>query len=237
MKKYTLTLFFFTSMLASKPVIYGPDSLVYHAFFLFFDENKVSLKLLDKEGECDGYNGNFSENQDLNTIHLYNLKENCSQNPIKDINCEIINIQDSIYFTQKIKCDNNQEYFNHQKPTQKGLIKYYNETIFESMGLKKAFVNSNVVLRERPFNSSTKFICYFENLPTNSNLKPGNYSFIPKNYSLTVIGKTIEKEMINGKNNYWYLVIPATDEYNACILRDTLQFEGWIFGEYIELKE
>ncbi|TGN10335.1 hypothetical protein EHR08_19430 [Leptospira bandrabouensis] len=192
------------------------------------------MKFFGEGDGCDGFNGNFLENNRENIILFYNLKEACSENTLKDIKCKIIPISNSFYFTQKIRCDNNKEYFNHQKPISSGLLKVYKDIKIETLALKSAIAKTNINLRKLPSISSTKFNCHFEHLPINSKLEPGDFTFIPKDYSMTVIGKTIEKDKIEGKENYWFLVIPATNAHNGCLLKQSDQLEGWVFGEYLE---
>lgn len=54
---------------------------------------------------------------------------------------------------------------------------------------------------------------------------------VPSGMKVTVLARTLEKATVGGATNYWYLVqVEGTRSFVG-------PMEGWMFGEFINLKE
>ncbi|WP_232374073.1 hypothetical protein [Leptospira chreensis] len=232
-KKYAFLVFFITTFLNSEPLIFGGNNLGSDEMVLKL-ENSSALYYFNGEGDgCDGFKANFSQNE--NTFNFTNLISNCSNKKLKNFNC-ITKIDDnSLIFAEYLQCDNKLILYNKNKEIKGNLNRNYNGFEVLTLGLKNGTVTSNLKMREKPNTQSKSFTCYFTHID-DDNIKENEINFIPKNINLTIIAKTLAEDTVGDKINFWYLVYPVSDSYNGCLLKNSKQKEGWVFGEYIKFN-
>ncbi|TGL90110.1 SH3 domain-containing protein [Leptospira congkakensis] len=218
--------------LNSEKLIFGENSISSNEMILQL-ENSKALYFLNGEGDgCDGFTASFTYSE--NIYNFFNVNSNCKNKKLKDFKCFTKIDEESIKYQEYLLCDNKLVLYNKSKKVNEGLIKNFKGIQVITQGLKNATVTSNLKMREKPSKDSKSFECFFSHLDDES-ISNKEISFIPKNYTITVIAKTKNEDYIGDKKNFWYLIFPISDSYNGCLLKNSDQKEGWVFGEYIKL--
>ncbi|MCW7494867.1 SH3 domain-containing protein [Leptospira sp. 2 VSF19] len=225
-----LIILLFPLVLNSEKLIFGENSLSSGEMILEL-ENSKAVYFLNGEGDgCDGFTASFSNSE--NIYNFFNVISNCKNKKLKDFKCITKIDEESIKFKEYLLCDNKLVLYNKEKKVNEGLNRKINGIEVITQGLKKGIVTSNLKMREKPSKDSKSFECFFSHLD-DENLNNKEITFIPKNYTITIIAKTKAEDYIGGKKNFWFLISPSSDSYNGCLLKNSNQKEGWVFGEYI----
>ncbi|TGK77689.1 hypothetical protein EHQ19_18995 [Leptospira montravelensis] len=220
-------------VLNSEQLIFGENSLSSNEMNLKL-ENLTALYFLNGEGDgCDGFTASFIFSE--NIYNFSNVISNCKNKELKNFKCITKIDEQSITYHEYLSCDNKLVLYNKSKKVNEGLIRNFKGIEVITQGLKNASVTSNLKMREKPSKDSKSFDCFFSHLD-DENLSNKEISFIPKNYMITVIAKTKTEDYIGDKKNFWYLISPISDSYNGCLLKNSNQKEGWVFGEYIKFN-
>ncbi|PJZ43754.1 SH3 domain-containing protein [Leptospira brenneri] len=233
-KKFTFLILVFPTFLYSEPMIFGGNNLGSDQMVLEI-ENSNAKYYFDGEGDgCEGFNAKSSQNGD--NFIFTNVKSNCNEKKLNDFQCLNEKDDKSLFFTNYLKCDNKLILYNKNKAVEENLNRNYNGFDVITLGLKNGIATSNLKLREKPDSQSRTFTCYFTHIDDDK-VREKDINFIPKNVQLTIIAKTLNDFTVGGKTNFWYLVFPSSDSYNGCLLKNSKQKEGWVFGEYIKFDK
>ncbi|MCW7471873.1 hypothetical protein, partial [Leptospira kanakyensis] len=160
-------------------------------------ENSKALYFLNGEGDgCDGFTASFTFSDDI--FNFSNVISNCKNKKLKDFKCFNKIDEESITYHEYLSCDNKLVLYNKSKKVNEGLIRNFKGIEVITQGLKKATVTSNLKMREKPSKDSKSFDCFFSHLD-DENLNNKEISFIPKNYTITVIAKTKTEDFIGDR--------------------------------------
>jgi hypothetical protein len=203
----------------------GPGG--YMALLVFYLDNVFKMGWVPSG--CDTI-GKY-EIVDKNKVRLYDFKSNYenNKNNKREIVLELKNLKNNFWYNEMLaNSENSITYYPFGAESK--LNKKYKLNDIDVIKLKGEYVaKTNLKIREKPtINSKT--------------IENSNYSFqydfpeyidmFLKGDDFKILGRTIKKDIINNKENYWYLI--KFYEYNTFK-------NGWVFGEYIkkydELKE
>ncbi|TGL55405.1 SH3 domain-containing protein [Leptospira ognonensis] len=230
-KKCAFLILIIPTFLNSETMFFGGNNLGSDEMALTI-ENTNAIYYFNGEGDgCEGFKAKSSQNGDI--YYFTNVISSCTEKKLKDFQCKNKKDDESLIFSDFLQCDNELILYNKNKGVKENQNRNYKGFDVITLGLKRGIAISNLKLREKPNIQSRTFTCYFTHIKDDK-IREKEINFIPKNIKLTIIARTLEEETIGEKRNYWYLVFPASDSYNGCILKNTKQKEGWVFGEYIK---
>ncbi|TGL46705.1 hypothetical protein EHQ55_15145 [Leptospira meyeri] len=230
-KRFTLLFLAFPTFLNSEPIFFGGNNLGSDEMVLKIEDSKA-IYYFNGEGDgCEGFKAEYSQNG--NNFIFTNVISKCNEKKMKSFQCLSEKDNQSVIFAEYLKCDNKLFLYNKNKEVNENLNRNYNGFAVITLGLKTGFATSNLKLREKPNLLSKTFTCFFTHIDDET-IREKEINFIPKNIKLTIIAKTLEEDIVGEKRNFWYLVLPSSDSYNGCLLKNSKQKEGWVFGEYIK---
>jgi len=139
--------------------------------------------------------------------------------------CVVEKDEKNLYRNVKLVCDGPYVYFRQDSIAAAGRQVDIQGVPAVSMGAKNAVVKEAVMFRASPDKTGKVITCKGAGPDEKSS------SALPKGMQLIVLARTMEKARVGNWENYWYYVDPNIDWYSSCDAG-----EGWVFGEFIEMK-
>jgi hypothetical protein len=188
---------------------------------------------IDYIGEgCGGHDGSYKIDRNLILLEADN-DAFCFPNEIKSTNCEMKSNSNSLDYQYYLDC---KEFdlilFGLTRKTLPNLERKYADRKVITMGLKNGTITESAKYRSEPDKSSTPIECMID-VYTFDESK--TIQAFPKDFELTVIARTENKEKVDKWENYWYLVKPNLGYGDYCLLNNVAIEMGWVFGEFIKI--
>ena len=101
-----------------------------------------------------------------------------------------------------------------------------------SMGLRKARLKSAMKVRTKPDAASKAY--YFQSMDA-----PESRDSLPAGHEIEILARTKDKVTVGSATNYWYYAELGTglDYCAAPFKKNICVSAGWIFAEWVELKD
>ena len=203
---------------------WGPSNGRYGWYIEFrkdgtYDENFAG------EG-CGGYKGTYAIANNAVVLNT-NQKDACTpdQKPVVNRKCVVEKDDKGLYRDVKMVCDGLFGYHRQDSVAAADRQVDIQGVPAVSMGARNAVVKETVMFRVSPDKSGKVITCKGAGPDEKSS------SALPKGMQLIVLARTKEKARVGNWENYWYYVDPNIDWYSSCDAG-----EGWVFGEFIEMK-
>lgn len=184
---------------------YGSEGLYWHDVgkFLIVGD-RIELKPSKCEPECNqSFGKGFCEIKPRNESYSHKLSLNCYSN--------------SNNYLLHTNAKNKSATFDiRQSAYSENEIIFYKGKEYRSVGGKNGTTIDNVKIRKEPNVNAGE-------LQFSTDLYGPYLSHIPKNTSVKLYMRTIEKDKVKQWENYWYFV-------------ETASTSGWVFGEFIKFK-
>ncbi|WP_236714312.1 hypothetical protein [Leptospira interrogans] len=189
-------------------------------------------------------NAKFIINENKISLNVTDLSYKESTFPDKKFTCEY-KFGDHDYLPEKTieccfekkNCKKPIVHYDMDSHKPKGRLINLHDYSIESDGYEKYQTTKDVYFRSKPIIDKSNVIRYDKLVsedcinPVGADISPEEYIRIPKESYVLLIGHTLTKEVISGKEGNWYYVRlspPCSGGY------PTTSVEGWVFGEYIE---
>ncbi|PKA22365.1 hypothetical protein CH381_31295 [Leptospira sp. mixed culture ATI2-C-A1] len=181
------------------------------------------------EGGCES---NFSGTYFIESNILYmnpDLKNSCLENknrPPKKISCSIESNPKDPFYEAYLNCGKYSFYGPFLKKTGENINLFGNDAII--ILPKKVFSKTNIKVRENPSTNAKFYECNSKSEKNFTN------PYLPKGRELKLLARTLNKEVINGIEDYWYFAKEDFDWYESCIVNNKNTSMVWVFGGFVE---
>jgi hypothetical protein len=194
-----------------------------------FDEKGKFKYEFHGEGGCESnFDGTFSI--ESNTLILHpDLKNSCLESknrPPKKISCTIESRPKDPFYDAYLNCGKYSFYGPFQKKPGEKINLFGHDAII--ILPKTVFSKTNIKVRENPSTNANFYECNSRSEKNFSN------PYLPKGRELKLLARTLNKEAINGIEDYWYFAKEDFDWYESCIVTNKNTSKVWIFGGYVE---
>jgi len=201
----------------------------------FSKNKKVNFKFSTYEDQGI-FNGKYHINKEK-VLQISTIKGHGSATYInlpKELKCKLIPMKNSLFYLEKLFCNNKLEIININKKVQDGMTRTFKNTkvVIKNTQMK---ATSNLKLRDMP-NLKSKQITYIYGTKNDPVLltKFLKRSYIKKDLTVKVIAKTVSKFKVKKWNNYWYYIsidsLTQTGPYHSAYSKTY----GWVFGEFLK---
>jgi hypothetical protein len=135
----------------------------------------------------------------------------------------LIRLDSSPYYDYVLKCDNGVFIASTDRTVKAGLTRYIDATEVLTMGAAAAVAADNATIRRSPSANG-------EELTFCDGMNAAPLKYYPKGYKLCVLARTVKKERVKNRSNYWYYVLLEQAETDFTPSRF-----AWVFGESIRI--
>ncbi len=157
------------------------------------------------------------------TLFLY-FKDNCSKNnDPKSLKCIINSNSKDPFFHSFLDCGEAKYYGAFKRKAGEQINFFGTEAIIIDPKIVKS--KTNIKVRQAPSTTAKYYDCNIKDSST--------VPYLPKDRKLEIRARTVQKDTINGIENYWYLAREDFDWYESCIITNRTHNMVWVFGEYI----